>query len=230
MLKIIRTRQKERAVMGVFSTTVLLGALLAFIFGTGFAKGMQAFVAYQLGDRLPRSEGRMSFSPTRHHEPLGLLLALFMGLGIQVVAWGKPLNLNPFANRLKRFGGTLVALTGPVSYVILGVISGIITRLVVDNVPEFISNLLYSFTVFNFLLAAFNLLPIPPLDGYNIIKGLISPSWDVKLVWLETYGPVLILVLALILPFFLRNFNLLYFFFKPIVNLFLNLLGLPSAL
>ena len=216
--------------MGVFSTTVLLGALLAFIFGTGFAKGMQAFVAFQLGDRLPRSEGRMSFSPTRHHEPLGLLLALFLGLGVQVVAWGKPLNQNPFGNRLKRFGGTLVSLTGPVSYVVLGLISGVITRAVAGSVPDFIYELLFTFTFFNFLLAAFNLLPIPPLDGYGIIKGLISPNWDVKLVWLETYGPVLILVLALILPFFLRNFNLLYLFFTPIVSLFMNLLGLPSPL
>ena len=67
--------------MGSFSTTSFLGALLAFIFGTGFARGMQAFiVAYRLGDRLPRSEGRMSFSPTRQvMEPLGLLLALLLG-------------------------------------------------------------------------------------------------------------------------------------------------------
>ncbi len=215
--------------MGGFSTTYFLGALLAFIFGTGFAKGMQAFVAYHLGDRLPRSEGRLSFSPTRHHEPLGLLLALFLGLNVPVVAWGKPLNLNPFANRLKRIGGTLVSLMGPVSYILLGLLSGLILRAVSGSIPGFFNDLLYAFTYFNFLLAAFNLLPIPPLDGYGIIKGLLSPNWDVKLGWLENYGPVLILVLALMLPFLLR-FNLLYIFFTPIVNLFMNLLGLPSPL
>lgn len=215
--------------MGGFSTTYFLGALLAFIFGTGFAKGMQAFVAYRLGDRLPRSEGRLSFSPTRHHEPLGLLLALFLGLNVPVVAWGKPLNLNPFANRLKRIGGTIVSLVGPLSYILVGLVSGLILNLVGGSLPEFVYNLVYAFTVFNFLLAAFNLLPIPPLDGYGILKGLLSPNWDTKLVWMETYGPVLILVLALMLPFLLR-INLLYLFFTPIVNLFMSLLGLPAIL
>ena len=149
--------------------------MLAFIFGTGFAKGMQAFVAYRLGDRLPRSEGRLSFSPTRHHEPLGLLLALFLGLNVPVVAWGKPLNLNPFANRLKRIGGTIVSLVGPLSYILVGLVAGLILKLAGNNLPEFVYNLLYAFTVFNFLLAAFNLLPIPPLDGYGILKGV---TWN----------------------------------------------------
>jgi Zn-dependent protease len=215
--------------MGGFSTTYFLGALLAFIFGTGFAKGMQAFVAFRLGDRLPRSEGRLSFSPTRHHEPLGLLLALFLGLNVPVVAWGKPLNLNPFANRLRRIGGTLVALAGPLTYILLGVVSGLILRSASDYLPNFFNDLLYAFTYFSFLLAAFNLLPIPPMDGYGIIKGLLSPNWEPKLVWLETYGPILILVLTLLLPFLLR-INLVYIFFTPIVNLLMSLVGLPSPL
>jgi Zn-dependent protease len=220
--------------MGTFSTTSFLGALLAFIFGTGFAKGMQAFVAYRLGDRLPRSEGRMSFSPTRHMEPLGLLLALLLGLGVPVITWGKPLNLNPFANRLKRIGGSLIALTGFLSYVFLGVIAGLIFRSVGEIIPTFFAELLIWFTYFNFLLAAFNVIPIPPLDGYGFIKGFLSPNWDAKLLWLETYGPVLILVLALILPYFLGglngNFNILYqFIFGPIVRFFLGLLGLTTG-
>lgn len=217
--------------MGAFSTVSFLGAILAYIIGTGFAKGMQAFTAYRLGDRLPRSEGRMSFSPTRHLEPLGLLLALLLGLGVPVVTWGKPLNLNPFANRLKRLGGTVIALVGFLSYIVLGVIAGLIYRSVGENLPVFIGQLLYTFTLYSFLLAAFNVIPIPPLDGYAFIKGFLNPNWDVKLMWLETYGPVLILVLALIVPYFLGgfngNFNILYqFIFSPIVQLFMSLIGL----
>jgi Zn-dependent protease len=220
--------------MGAFSTTGFLGALLAYIIGTGFARGMQAFTAYRLGDRLPRSEGRMSFSPTRHLEPLGLLLALLLGLGVPVVTWGKPLNLNPFANRLKRFGGSVIALVGFLSYVVLGVVAGLIYRSAAEYLPVFIGQLLFTFTLYSFLLAAFNVIPIPPLDGYGFIKGFLNPNWDVKLVWLETYGPVLILVLALILPYFLGgfngNFNILYqFIFSPIVRLFMSLIGLQLA-
>ena len=220
--------------MGAFSTTSFLGALLAYIIGTGFARGMQAFTAYRLGDRLPRSEGRMSLSPTRHMEPLGLLLALLLGLGVPVVTWGKPLNLNPFANRLKRFGGTIIALVGFLSYVVLGVVVGLIYRSFAENIPIFIGQLLLYFTLYSFLLAAFNVLPIPPLEGYGFIKGFLNPNWDTKLLWLETYGPVLILVLALILPYFLGgfngNFNILYqFIFSPIVRLFMSLIGLQMA-
>jgi Zn-dependent protease len=217
--------------MGAFSTAGFLGALLAYIVGTGFARGMQAFTAYRLGDRLPSSEGRMSFSPTRHLEPLGLLLALLLGLGVPVVTWGKPLNLNPFANRLKRLGGTVIALVGFLSYVALGVVAGLIYRSAGANLPIFIGQLLYAFTLYSFLLAAFNVIPIPPLDGYAFIKGFLNPNWDAKLLWLETYGPVLILVLALIIPYFLGGFsgnlNILYqFIFSPIVQLFMSLIGL----
>lgn len=228
--------QEERVgrVMGGFSTTGFLGALLAYIFGTSFAKGMQAFVAYRLGDRLPRSEGRMSFSPTRHLEPLGLLLALLLGLNVPVITWGKPLNLNPFVNHLKRLGGSLIALVGFLSYVLLGVVAGLIYRSVFQNIPIFIAQLLYNFTFYSFLLAAFNVIPIPPLDGYGFIKGFLNPNWDVKLNWLETYGPVLILVLALILPYFLGGIsggnNILYqFILAPIVKLFMSLVGLNTG-
>ena len=220
--------------MGTFLTTSFLGVLLAYIFGTGVARGMQAFVAYRLGDRLPHSEGRMSFSPFRHLEPLGLLLALLLGLGVPVITWGKPLNLNPFANRLKRVGGSVISLVGFLSYVVLGVIAGLIYRYAGASLPLFIAQLLYFFTVYSFLLAAFNVIPIPPLDAYGFIKGFLNPNWDVKLNWLETYGPILILVLALIIPYFLGGFsgggNLLYqFIFEPIVNLFMSLIGLRGV-
>ncbi len=221
--------------MGSFDTAYFLGALLAFVFGTAFAKACQAFVAYRLGDRLPRSEGRLSLNPGRQHEPLGLLLALFLAVGINTVAWGKPLNLNPFANRARRFGLTLIGLTGPLAYLFLGLLSGFLFNLLLNFGSSGITTLpiwtktAYYFAYFNVLYAAFNLLPIPPLDGHLIfIKGLLPPQWDTKLVWLETYGAVILLVLVLLLPFFIR-INLLYLFFDPIVSIFMRLIGLPTS-
>lgn len=225
--------------MGSFNTALFLGALLAFVFGTAFAKGCQAFVAYQLGDRLPRSQGRLSLNPARHHEPLGLILALFLSLSIPTVAWGKPIELNPYGNRLRRFGVFLVGVTGPVAYLFLAIVSGLIFRLLFSlnsNNTALLSptfewtSLALAFTYFNLLFAAFNLLPIPPLDGYTIFfKGLFPVQWESKLVWLETYGTVLLLALMLFLPFLLRFNPLFEFVFNPIVNVFLNLLGLGNV-
>jgi Zn-dependent protease len=225
--------------MGAFNTAFFLGALLAFVFGTAFAKGCQAFVAYQLGDRLPRSQGRLSLNPARHHEPLGLILALFLSLSIPTVAWGKPLELNPYGNRMRRFGVLLVGLTGPLAYLFLAIVSGLIFRLLLSLNPSntvLVSNtfewtsLAFVFTYFNLLFAAFNLLPIPPLDGYTIFfKGLFPVQWEAKVLWLETYGVILLLALMLFLPFFIGR-NLLYeFVFNPLVNIFLNLLGLGNV-
>ncbi|HEX2914588.1 MAG TPA: site-2 protease family protein [Chloroflexia bacterium] len=216
--------------MGSFSTAVFLGALLAYLIGTPLSKGIQAIVAYRLGDRLPRSEGRMTFKLSRQVEPLGLLLALFLSLGIGVATWGKPLNLNPFANRLKRLGSTVIALSGVLTYIVLGVVVGLILKAVVNpaNVSNVFINTAFAFVYFSFLLAAFNVIPIPPLDGYNLWKGLFPASWDVKLVWLETYGAVILLVLTLFIPFFIRINLLFQFVFNPIVQLLLNLIGLGS--
>ncbi len=225
-----------------FETSFFVGALLAFVIGTCFAKACQSFVASRLGDRLPRSEGRMSFNPGRHMDPLGLLLALFLALGISTVAWGKPLNLNPFANKLGRFGVAVIGLVGPLAYLFLALVSGLVFRLLLNVAPagvssgntgflaggrDFLSGVALAFTIYNVLLAAFNLLPLPPLDGYNIFfKGLLPAQWDMKLIWLETYGMVLLLVLVLILPFFIGINPLFQFFFNPLARLFLSLLGL----
>jgi Zn-dependent protease len=216
-----------------FDTGYFLGALLAFVFGTAFARGCQAFMAYRLGDKLPRNEGRMTFNPARHHEPLGLLLALFISLRLGFIAWGKPLNLNPYSNKMRRLGGVVIGLTGLFAYFILAAASGLLFNLLLNfgtTNPENLSlwiKTAYYFTYFNALFLAFNLIPIPPLDCYLILKGLLSPEWEVKLLWLETYGPVLLLTLVIILQFLFPS-NILYtFVFTPIVRLIMTILGLP---
>lgn len=217
--------------MGGFDTAYFFGAILAFIFGSAFARGCQAFVAAWLGDRLPASEGRLSFSPRRQHEPLGLFLALFISLLVPLISWAKPLNLNPFANRLRRKGGALVAITGPLAQILLGLVVGFALRLFLGN-TSVSSNVFVEtvgwFVFFNFLFAAFQVLPLPPLDGYGVLKNLLSPQWDIKLQWMETYGPVLVLA-ALFLLSFLGNPHYRFVFF-PIANSLMGLVGLSLSL
>ncbi len=211
-------------------TAQFLGLLLAFVTGTTFARYCQAFVASLLGDRLPRREGRISLNPARQHEALPLLLALFYAFGRPTVAWGKPLNLDPFANRLKRAGGSIIAITGPLAYILLALLARLLLLAFPNNAIEtnFLAAVIYRFVEGSLIYAAFNCLPLPPLDAWNFIKGLWPPAWDLKVGWVEKYGTVLLLFLTLILPTFNPQLNLFEnYYFTPIVDIFLRLFGLP---
>lgn len=209
--------------MQSFDTATFIGALLAFVIGTGVAKGSQAYVAYWIGERKPRSEGRMSLKPSRHLEILGIVLALFMALGAGAVPWGKPLNTDNGTTRFGRFGNFLIGIVGPITHLILGLIAISIIHFFFDgSFFPLITRTVYAFGYFSILLAAFNLIPLAPLDGYRIwIQGLLPIAWESKLYWLETYGPVLLLVLVLLVPNFF-NINLPHLFADRIVSFFLS--------
>ena len=213
--------------MQSFDTATFIGALLAFVIGTGVAKGSQAYVAYLIGERKPRSEGRMSLKPSRHLEILGIVLALFMALGAGAVPWGKPLNTDNKTMRFGRFGNFLIGITGPIALLVLGLLAIGVIRLFFDgSFLPLLTRTIYAFGYFSILLAAFNLIPLAPLDGYRIwIQGLLPVAWENKLYWLETYGPVLLLVLVLLLPGFF-GVNLPFVFAAPIVSFFLSLFGM----
>ena len=121
-----------------------------------------------------------------------------------------------------------MAITGPLAYFALAAAARLLFGFAFDQ-RQLSSNVfaqiaLY-FIVGNILFAAFSLLPLPPLDGWYFLKGFWPPRWDVKATWVETYGAVIVLVLALILPFF--GLSLLYpFYFKPISDALLSLLNL----
>ena len=217
-------------------TADFLGLLLAFVLGTTFSRFAQAWVAYRLGDRQVRSEGRLSLNPGRQHEPLGLLLALFLALGRITTAWGKPINMEPLVAR-KRFGLTLVGLTGPLAYILLAAVVRLIAAPFLDFNPSSTSGLSFpaalvlDFIMGNLLFAAFNLLPLPPLDGWYILKGLWRPQWDLKVTWVETYGVALVIVLTLILPLFRPELGFIHrYYFVPIAQNLAQLLQLSPNL
>jgi Zn-dependent protease len=224
--------------MGGFDTSFFIGAALAFLIGVPLSKAVQAMVAKRLGDLGPRSEGRTSFGPGRHIDALSLILALLLAVGRLTVTWGKPITFNPFSNRFQRKGVMLCALMGPLTFFALTVVSGLILRTfatgqqVAVEIVNSSSNLpvetLYWFAAVNALLGAFSLIPIYPLDGYNIFfKGLFPAHWEPKMMWMETYGVALLLVFTLLLPFFIR-INLAFFVATPIASPILMALGLPG--
>ncbi len=149
-------------------------------------------VAYLLGDDTAKRLGRLSFNPLKHLDIMGVVFFYFLGFG-----WAKPVPVNWRNFENPRRDMMYVAIAGPLSNVVLAVICSFFIRLISpENTILFI---LLSFGVFiNVALAIFNMLPVAPLDGGSVIKGLVSHEMAEKLSHLDRYGAILILGIFLL--------------------------------
>ena len=163
-----------------------------------------AFIARILGDRTAQHLRRLTLNPLRHLDPLGAGMLLVVGFG-----WGRPVPVNVRNLRVGKIGITLVALGGPISNILLAFILAMLIRVdllswsspyylvpsslmsgsLKDIVSQFVSMTIH----FNLLLALFNLLPIPPLDGSKMLEGLTPSKYYFMYQRLERYGPIALL-------------------------------------
>jgi len=153
-------------------------------------------VARFLGDHTAEDAGRLTLNPLVHIDWIGFFLLLIAGFG-----WAKPTPINPYNLKYQRFGSALVALAGPISNLITALVIAIALRVVTMVVPLGPTNLMLLFFLLfmemNVLLAAFNLIPIPPLDGSKILYSFIGARYPQVVVFLEQYGMWLLLLLVL---------------------------------
>jgi Zn-dependent protease len=166
-----------------------------------------AFAAFQLGDSTARWQGRLSLNPVVHFDPLGgALLVLSALIGGFFIGWAKPTPVNPYNLRYGRRGDALVALAGPLSNLVMAAIVAIPVRLiamdtsllasiVANPLAAFVLNVAAFFVVINVFLMVFNLLPIPPLDGWHVLLGLVDARTAYTLRQYQQYGFLLILVI-----------------------------------
>jgi len=166
------------------------GFVIAIILGITVHEFMHAYAAHRLGDDTARLLGRMSLNPVVHFDIFGTLLLVLAGFG-----FGKPVPVNE-ARLRGAFASSLVSLAGPLANFAIAAVCAIPLRLGTADVlgPNYIE-ILQSVLFFNVVLGIFNLIPIPPLDGSNIVFGLLPPKlqWDLR-PYLQ-YGPILLLIL-----------------------------------
>jgi Zn-dependent protease len=172
----------------------LLGIAIALLVGLTFHEFSHAFVADQLGDHRPRALGRVSLNPVNHIDPMGAIMLLVAGFG-----WAKPVPVNPYALRPGRRAMSVVAAAGPVANVGVATLAAIVYRLLDGmGVGGFALDAVWFTVLFNFVLAIFNLLPIPPLDGYNIVLPFLPPPLAMQVQRNAHYGMLILLGLILV--------------------------------
>lgn len=208
--------------------TILLipGILLAFT----FHEYAHAFTADRLGDKTPRFQGRLSFNPLVHIDPLGFIAILFFKFG-----WAKPVQVNrsAFKNYYRDdlkvsiagvVGNLIAALLASVALGILLMIEGRLTNANVQ-VLDIINKIVYLALYINCVLAVFNLIPIPGFDGFNILKDLFPKVLEPF--YYKTYRYQMLMFILIIFIFYEAPFiintpiSMLISFFLNIVNLFI---------
>lgn len=185
-----------------FDPRYFLIVVVTFLVAITVHEFMHAWTAWMLGDDTARLLGRISLNPAVHLDPIGALLFLLIALGFPAIAWGKPVPVNDSRLRpVGRFGRhgsmALVAFAGPLSNVVLGAAGAAILRVnaVLRTDLGGIAEFLQIFVFVNFALAAFNMIPLPPLDGSRILAAILPPFWRPYLASLERYGFLILLAL-----------------------------------
>ena len=142
-----------------------------------------AWMADYYGDDTPRMQGRLTLNPFAHLDLFGSLLLVVAGFG-----WAKPVMVNQYAlMQRSRFAPAIVALAGPATNFVLGILGALPVWLGVIPYPTATPTglspfiILYMFSVINFILFFFNLIPLFPLDGEKVLVQFVSPEWQVKL-------------------------------------------------
>ena len=187
-----------------------------------------ALAAYRLGDDTAKRQGRLSLNPLVHLDLLGTLLLFIVHFG-----WAKPVPVDPRNFRNPKKDMLLVALAGPVSNILTAIAAAVILKAVFENfaaIPpgsgvDVAVRMLVWFIYIGIVLAVFNMIPIPPLDGSRVLYGLLPDSLAYRYARFETYG------IFILFAFFLFGGKFLgYFIFVP-VGIFIQMCNFsPSEL
>ncbi len=173
--------------------------LPAILIGLTFHEYAHGRVAYMLGDDTAYHQGRLTLNPLPHIDWMGFFMLIIFKFG-----WAKPVQVNPLnfnRNISMKRGMMLVSLAGPVMNILLALVGMILYRYIQPfqelEWGSYAVALLMPLIQINLILAAFNLIPVPPLDGSKILAGLLPDSGARLMYSLEQYGPIILILLII---------------------------------
>lgn len=209
----------------------LASRVLVFLLVIPVHESAHAWVAHKLGDDTAYKQGRVSLNPFVHLDLFGCVLMLLTGFG-----WAKPVPVNPSNMKNPRKGFALTALAGPLSNLLAAFVAALAFRIIsvtgigmsdpgtlaVEEVDKmyYVLLILEFFVEINVSLAAFNLIPLPPLDGFNVLRcftGQKADRWIYAHQRQLSYGLLIFVVLMNRIPAFLNPLSYLITFFRYII-------------
>lgn len=190
----------------------------AFLLAITVHEYSHGYIANRLGDPTAKDMGRLTFNPLVHLDLFGLLALLFIGFG-----WAKPVPVNPNNLANPRRDNIWIALAGPASNFISAFIFGLLFRilaplLIASSVGQVILSMIFMAVWINLVLTIFNLLPIPPLDGFHILEGLVSDDIYIKLQVFKRMGSMILLGIIVISS--MTHINIFGVIFGPFLRIF----------
>lgn len=193
----------------VGSLTDVLYMVPVVLISMSLHEACHAYVSDRLGDPTPRNNGRLTLNPLKHLDPLGTLLFFVAGVG-----WAKPVPISPLYYKDRKKGTLVVSAAGPLSNVVLAFIASIMLVILHSTVfPGIVAkggvardawSILYNFLnilyVVNISFVAFNLIPIPPLDGSKILAAVLPEKQYFKLMQYENYIGMFFILISFLKP------------------------------
>ncbi|MBR3737413.1 MAG: site-2 protease family protein [Eubacterium sp.] len=189
LFKLIRSGNTTAAIMFVLS-----GCFVVFVCSP-IHELAHGWVAYKLGDKTAKNEGRLTFNPIKHIDPIGMIMILLFGFGF---AKPVPVSMRNFKNPKRDMA--LVAIAGPAANIILAYLSAMLYYLFLYIVGEnsvgiILCTFFYYSAYINIALAAFNLIPLPPLDGSKVLAAFLPNKAYYKYMQFERYAMIALLIL-----------------------------------
>jgi Zn-dependent protease len=196
----------------------LIFQLLVLMFSVIIHEIAHGSMALRLGDQTAKLSGRLTLNPLKHLDPIGsIVLPIFLVITHSpfVVGWAKPVPINPYNFRDQKWGEAKVSLAGPAANFLIAVFFGLLLRFL--PLPQALVNPFAVIVIYNLVLAIFNLIPIPPLDGSWILLSLIPDRFLRFKYALKQYG-LYILIFLIVFSGFSWVFGIARFIFWAITG------------